>query len=80
MNIDDAIAEFENIFAKVLERTPPSDRRWPLFWSMDTDRHETFFHACLKELIYQRLPKEPNVTTSVVDVPFKSNDEAACRT
>ena len=80
MNIDEAIAEFENIFAKVLERTPQFDGRWSLFRSRNMNQHEIFLETCLKELVLRRLLKEPNVTTSVVDVPFKSNDEAACRT
>ena len=77
MNIDDAIAKFENIFAKVLERTPQFDRRWPLFWSRDIYRHEIFFHECLQELTLRQLP---NVTTSIDDVSFINNDEAGCRT
>ena len=83
MNIDEAIAEFENIFAKVLERTPLSNRRWPLFWSRDTDRHEYFFNASLKELMLRRQLDDPIFRTSVIDgsfMSFKSNDKAACRT
>ena len=80
MNIDEVIAEFENIFAKVLERTPQSDWRWPLFRSRDMYRHEIFFHKFLKELILRGLLKEPIIRTSVQDVSFKNNDEEACRT
>ncbi len=80
MNIDDTIAEFENIFAKVLERSPQSDRRSPLLWLRDKYWHENVFHAYLEELILRRLPKKPNVTTSIIDVSFKINDEARCRT
>ena len=80
MNVDAAIAEFENIFAKVLERTPQSDRSWPLFWSRDKYQHEILFQAYLKELIVRRLPRSSTVITSIDNVAFKDNDEALCRT
>ena len=85
MNIVDAIAEFENIFAMILEKTLQSDRRWPPFWSRDKYLDEILFQAYIKELILKRLPERPGATTSINDIlfdngDFRNNDEARCRT
>ena len=65
MNIVDAIAEFENVFAMILEKTLQSDRRWPPFWSRDKHLDELLFQAYLKGLILERLPERHDATTSI---------------